>query len=189
MIQLNYSKEGMRTMSNDEGFSKLKGAVKLIKSDHSYEDQDHSAEGLGDSYSSKSVYDTTFKDASWENVVFSIDQLKIAGDSYSQGAYANTGTIEVTFTIQNDGKKDVCLEPDTAYILLKDNQRVDAKSFDESIENVFSKHKTQHGKIKFTFEKVEELADLNAIYIKFCGHYKGEKEEKVTQVYEVPLYV
>lgn len=176
-------------MSNNEGFSKLKGAVKLVKSDRSYEDQEHSAEGLGDSYSSKSVYDTTFTDTSWENVIFSIDQLKIAGDSYSEGSYANTGTIEVTFTIKNDGKKDICLQPDIAYIVLKNNQRVDAKTFDESMENVFSKHKTQHGKIKFAFEKLEELTDLKAIYIKFCGHYKGEKEEKVTRVYEVPIYV
>ncbi|MHC5268704.1 hypothetical protein ACYSNO_05880 [Enterococcus sp. LJL98] len=138
----------------------------------------------------ESEYHTDWHDDSWEDVDFKIDKLKVVEVDKFKGDEEKhyKGLFAIHYTLENKGKEEVKIHPDSAKIVLTDGTEIDASHFSDYWEDVFSKDKKKDGYIHFKFDKVDEIDKIKEIHVKFDGRYKdNDDKDKVDHEYNVQL--
>lgn len=182
LLVLFNKKLGGITMTTNNDLSMMYGSAKLVKSKDAYNNEEDNE------YTVNQIYDAGWESNDWENVDLKIDKVKISGYEDSD-EYDDDSQVVIDYTITNNKDKEVCLKPSGAYVILADNTQVDSTGFSEGGENIFSKNKTQHGRITFDFDHISDIELIQSVYIKFHGHFKGDSDSTVHHTYEIPLYI
>lgn len=138
----------------------------------------------------ESEYNTDWSDDSWEDVDFKIDKLKVVEVDKFKGddEQKYKGLLSIHYTLENKGKEEVKMHPDTATIILNDGTEIKAAHFADYWEDVFSKDKKKDGYVHFKFDKTDEIDNIKEIHVKFEGRYKdSDDKDKVDHEYNVQL--
>ncbi|OFI45727.1 hypothetical protein BG262_06940 [Floricoccus penangensis] len=123
-----------------------------------------------------------YKDASWKDVVLSIDGAKVVDtEKFKEGddEVEYSGALALHYSFTNDGDKKVKLHPEDATIILEDGTEIKATSFRNTLSSAFSKG-DKEGYIHFKFEKSDsyDLAKIKSINISFKATAEGNDNEK-----------
>lgn len=179
-------------MKNEE-LSTMYGSAQLVKAKGDMEDKNYlddlSTTGLASDFKIKEQYTTDWENDDWNNVDFKIDKVRVTGANDTVDTTENHVYVSLNYILDNKTDREVILNPERAWVILQNNTKIESSIFSDTWENIFSKHKKKYGHIHFDFGSIKEFENIQGVYMKFSGHFVGVKDDNISHIYEVPLYL
>lgn len=131
-------------------------------------------------------YDTNYENKDWDNIKFVIDHVKIVNvDKYKDDKDDKFKTLlSMRYKLYNEKSDEKHIEPERAYLVLKDGKKVEASFFRDTWDDeVLTHDKHKDGYLHFKVKDEQKLNDIKSVEIEF----KADKDQVHKYTIDLPV--